>query len=106
MVAVTYIEASGEVHVVAVPAGSTLMEGAVKNGVAGIVAECGGSCACGTCRVYLDAHWQKKLGGPSAIEDEIMDIFEDDNPGKRLSCQITVTDEMDGIVLRLPARQF
>jgi 2Fe-2S ferredoxin len=106
MVRITYIQASGAQHVVDVPPGWTLMEGAVKNGVAGIVAECGGACACGTCRVYLEAHWQQKLGGPPEIEDEIMDIYEDDKPGKRLSCQITVTDEMDGMVLRLPERQF
>ncbi len=106
MVAITYRQANGTEQVVDVPVGSTVMEGAVKNGVAGIVAECGGSCACGTCRVYLDAEWQSKLGGPSEIEDEIMDIFVDGNPGKRLSCQITVTDDMDGMVLRLPERQF
>ena len=106
MVAITYIQASGDEQAVEVPVGWTLMEGAVKNGVAGIVAECGGSCACGTCRVYLDRDWQQKLGGPSEIEDEIMDIFEDNRPGKRLSCQIKVTDDMDGMVLRLPERQF
>jgi ferredoxin, 2Fe-2S len=106
MVTITYIQANGAEHVVDVPPGWTLMESAVKNGVAGIVAECGGSCACGTCRVYLEEHWQQTLGGPSEIEDEIMDIYEDDKPGKRLSCQIKVTDEMDGMVLRLPERQF
>jgi 2Fe-2S ferredoxin len=103
---ITYVEANGARHVVEVPPGWSLMEGAVKNGVPGIVADCGGSCSCGTCRIYLDEHWQQILGAPSEIEDETLDIFEDATPGKRLSCQIKVTSAMDGMEIQLPERQF
>jgi ferredoxin, 2Fe-2S len=103
---ITYIEANGAEHVVDVPAGWSVMEGAIKNGLPGILADCGGSCSCGTCRVYPEGHWQQVLGAPSDIEEATMDIYEDETSGKRLSCQIMVTEELDGLVVRLPARQF
>ncbi len=103
---ITYVEADGRVHVVEVPAGATLMAGAVRHDVPGILADCGGSCACGTCRVYLDESWFHKLGGPSDIESATMDGYDDPMPGKRLSCQIVVQPDFDGMVVHLPESQF
>jgi 2Fe-2S ferredoxin len=103
---ITYIEFNGTEHVVEVAPGTSVMRGAVDNGIAGIVAECGGNCACGTCRVYVDAAWREQVGGPSEIEDATMDVREDDTPGKRLSCQINVTENLDGLVVRMPERQW
>jgi 2Fe-2S ferredoxin len=82
------------------------MQGAVRNGLAAIVAECGGNCACGTCRVYVDEAWRAATGEASPIEEATMDIREDDTPGKRLSCQIKVIPELDGLVVRMPESQY
>ena len=101
---ITYIEASGTAHDLDVPAGWTVMEGAVRNGVRGIPADCGGSCACGTCRVYLAEDWQLRLGGPGDLEAATLEIHDDDTPGQRLSCQIPVSDAIDGLVVRIPKR--
>jgi 2Fe-2S ferredoxin len=104
---ITYVEAGGAEHVVEVPVGLSVMQGAVRNGIAAIVAECGGNCACGTCRVYIDDEaWREKTGRASDLEDATMEIREDPSPGKRLSCQIKVTEELDGLVVRMPASQF
>jgi len=103
---ITYIEAGGIEHVVDVEAGWSVMQGAVRNGIPGIVAECGGNCACGTCRVYVDARWKEKTGTATDIEEATMDIREDADPRKRLSCQIKVTEELDGLVVRMPASQY
>jgi 2Fe-2S ferredoxin len=82
------------------------MENAVKNALPGILAECGGSCICGTCRIYVDANALSKMNAPAANELAILEFVEDDNPGVRLSCQIKFTDEMDGLVVRMPERQY
>jgi 2Fe-2S ferredoxin len=104
---ITYIEANGDEHVIDVPVGFSVMQGAVRNGVTGIVAECGGNCACGTCRVYIDDEaWRQKTGAASDLEEATMEIREDPAPGKRLSCQIKVTEDLDGLVVRLPESQF
>lgn len=106
MARITYVEASGEEHTVEVPVGLSVMQGAVRNGVSGIVAECGGNCACGTCRVYVDAAWRARTGGASAIEDATMEIRDDTRDGKRLSCQIKVAEELDGLVVHMPESQW
>jgi 2Fe-2S ferredoxin len=103
---ITYIESNGSKHVVDVIVGHSLMEGAVNNGVPGILADCGGNCACGTCRVYVDDAWKEKTGEPSAIEAGMLELHEDSSPSKRLACQIKVTEDLDGLVLRLPETQF
>lgn len=103
---ITYIEDSGEERTVEVPLGYSVMQGAVRNGIPGIVAECGGNCACGTCRVYVDEAWRERTGQPSAIEEATMEIRDDPRDGKRLSCQIKVTQDLDGLVVRMPQSQW
>lgn len=106
MPVIRFIEASGAEHCVDVDAGLSLMEGATRNGVPGILADCGGTCACGTCRVYVDAIWRRAAGEPSDIEAETIDAHEEPAAGTRLACQVTVTDALDGLTVRLPASQF
>jgi 2Fe-2S ferredoxin len=105
MVKITYIEASGEEHVVDAKPGLSVMEGAVKNKVPGIAADCGGACACATCRVYVDKAWQEKTGRPSEMEQSMIEYSGDRDPSVRLSCQIKVTETLDGLVLRMPESQ-
>jgi 2Fe-2S ferredoxin len=106
MAKITYIDANDTEHVVEVENGWSVMEGAVRNGVPGIIAECGGNCACGTCRVYVEEPWRALVGEPSEIEDATLEIREDPRAGKRLSCQITVSHELDGLVVRTPESQY
>lgn len=105
---VTYVEADGAEHAVDVPAGDNVMRGAVNNGVEGIVGECGGGLACATCHCYVDEAWADKVGGPSS--DDERDMLEsaaaEVRPTSRLSCQIEITAELDGLVVRLPERQY
>jgi ferredoxin, 2Fe-2S len=103
---ITYVEANGTEHVIDVPVGWSLMEGAVKNAVPGILAECGGACACGTCRVLVVESWRARLGEPADLEDAMIDPIEVRPPGQRLSCQITVSEELDGLVVNLPEKQY
>jgi 2Fe-2S ferredoxin len=103
---ITYIEANGIAHVADIEVGLSVMQGAVRIGVAGIVAECGGNCACGTCRIYVDEAWREKTGEASEIEAATMDVTDDPLSGKRLSCQMTVTEELNGLVVRIPESQF
>ncbi|QRG05839.1 (2Fe-2S)-binding protein [Xanthobacter dioxanivorans] len=105
MVAITFIEFDGTAHQVEGPEGATAMETAVRNGVPGIVAECGGACACATCHVYVDEAWMDKVGGPSDMEEGMLDFATDVRPNSRLSCQIKLTADLDGIVLRTPETQ-
>jgi 2Fe-2S ferredoxin len=106
MVRVTYIEASGAEHIVDLEPGLSLMEGAVRNNLPGILADCGGACACGTCRVYIEAAWQEKIGPPSDMEEVMLDLYDDPTAGKRLACQIRIREALDGLVVRMPERQF
>ncbi len=85
--------------------GTTVMENAVKNSVPGIEAECGGACACATCHVYVDDTWVEKTGSPDAMEEDMLDFASEPKPTSRLSCQIKVTPELDGLVVHLPERQ-
>jgi 2Fe-2S ferredoxin len=102
---ITYVEFSGAEHAIEVKAGLTVMEGAVKHNVPGIDADCGGACACATCHVYVDAAWTDKVGSPSAMEESMLDFAENVEPNSRLSCQIKVTDALDGLVVRMPESQ-
>ncbi|MEW6597770.1 MAG: 2Fe-2S iron-sulfur cluster-binding protein [Pseudomonadota bacterium] len=105
MAKITYIEHNGKVHEIEVKAGQSVMEGAVKNNVPGIDADCGGACACATCHVYVDPEWLDKIGKPTAMEESMLDFAEAVFENSRLSCQIKVTDELDGLVVRLPESQ-
>ena len=105
MAKITYIEHDGTEHVVDVKNGLTVMEGAVKNNIPGIDADCGGACACATCHVYVDEAWRDKTGSTSAMEDSMLDFAENVEENSRLSCQIKVTDELDGLVVRMPESQ-
>lgn len=101
---ITYIEANGEIFTVDAPAGTTLMQAAVDNLIEGIVAECGGGCSCATCHVYID---QQDLVAPVGdLEREVLGVISDTKPTSRLSCQIVVTDAMDGLVVKLPESQY
>ena len=102
---ITYIDASNVSHEVEAEAGSTVMETAIRNGVPGIEAECGGACACATCHVYVEDPWRETVGGPSPMEEDMLDFGYDVRPNSRLSCQIKVTAELDGLVVRTPERQ-
>lgn len=102
---ITYIEHNGTVHEVEGDAGSTVMETAIRNAVPGIEAECGGALACATCHVYVREDWFDKTGGPSEMEEDMLDFAYDVQPTSRLSCQIKVSDELDGLVVNVPERQ-
>ena len=105
MAKITYIEHDGAEHVIDVKPGQSVMEGAVKNNVPGIDADCGGACACATCHVYVDAAWTDKTGTKSAMEESMLDFAEGVEPNSRLSCQIKVSDELNGLVVRMPESQ-
>jgi 2Fe-2S ferredoxin len=102
---ITYIESSGKEHVIDAPVGQTVMEAAIKHAVPGIEADCGGACTCATCHVYVDADWSAKTGEASSMEQSMLDFANDVEDTSRLSCQIKVTDDLDGLVVRLPASQ-
>ena len=105
MAKIQFIDFGGTARTVETEPGSTVMEAAIKNGVPGIEAECGGACACATCHVYIEPDWQEKVGSPSSMEEDMLDFAYDVRPNSRLSCQITVTQELDGLSVRTPERQ-
>jgi 2Fe-2S ferredoxin len=105
MAKITYIEHDGTPHEVDVKTGLSVMEGAVKNNIPGIDADCGGACACATCHVYVDEAWLPKTGEKSAMEESMLDFAEGVEPNSRLSCQIKVSDDLDGLVVRMPESQ-
>ncbi|NYZ17485.1 2Fe-2S iron-sulfur cluster binding domain-containing protein [Azospirillum sp. RWY-5-1] len=106
MAKVTFIEHDGAELVVDIPTGWTVMQGAVQNGVAGIEGECGGSCACATCHCYVDEAFLDGLPAPGETEDEMLGCTASERrANSRLSCQIRVTDALDGLVVRLPEAQ-
>ena len=102
---VTFIEHDGTRHAVAAEDGLSVMEVAINNGVPGIDADCGGMCACATCHVYVDPAWIEKLPPKSDMEETMLDFAQDIEPTSRLSCQIKVTPELDGLVVRTPKSQ-
>ena len=105
MAKITYIEHDGTEHAIDVKPGLSVMEGAVKSNIPGIDADCGGACACATCHVYVDAAWRETTGAPSAMEESMLDFAENVEPNSRLSCQITVTAALDGLIVRMPESQ-
>ena len=105
MIHVKYIEHSGTEHIVELKAGQSVMEGAVQNGIPGIDAECGGACSCATCHVYVDEAWSETAGAAGAIEADMLEFAAGTRSNSRLSCQITVTESLDGLVVRMPASQ-
>jgi len=105
MAKITYIEHNGKTHTVDVPNGLSVMEGAVQNNILGIDADCGGSCACATCHVYVDEKWFNKLSKKESAEEDMLDMAYEPNKFSRLTCQLTVTDELDGLVVKMPSKQ-
>ena len=102
---ITYIDHDGTSRTVDGEVGATVMEVALKNDIGGIVAECGGSCTCATCLVHVDEAWMEKIGTRSEEEEDQLDFAFDVRPNSRLSCQIKVTDALDGLVVRTPSYQ-
>ena len=105
MAKITYIEHDGTEHTVDVKTGLSVMEGAIKNNIPGIDADCGGACACATCHVYVDEAWASKTGEKSAMEESMLDFAEGVEPNSRLACQIKMSDALDGLVVNLPESQ-
>lgn len=102
---ITYVTHDGTRHEVDAAEGTTVMENAVKNSVPGIEAECGGACACATCHVYVGEDWLDVVGGPDIMEEDMLDFAYEPKKNSRLSCQIKVTAEMDGLVVEVPEQQ-
>jgi ferredoxin, 2Fe-2S len=102
---IKYIEFDGTEHEVAAKPGLSVMETAIRNNVPGIDADCGGACACATCHVYVDEAWLEKTGERSAMEESMLDFADAVQDNSRLSCQIRVTEALDGLVVRLPENQ-
>jgi len=105
MAKITYIEHNGTKHTVDVADGLSVMEGAIRNLVPGIDADCGGACACATCHVYIDEAWQAKTGERSAMEESMLDFADGVQDNSRLSCQIKVTAGLDGLIVSTPEYQ-
>ena len=102
---ITYIEHSGKSHTIQVQNGLTVMEGAVQNNIPGIDADCGGSMACATCHVYVKDEWFDKLPKKEDGEEDMIDMAYEPNKFSRLSCQLIVSDELEGLVVKLPEKQ-
>ncbi|MBL0375043.1 (2Fe-2S)-binding protein [Rhizobium sp. KVB221] len=101
----TIVEFDGTRHEMEASAGSTVMENAVRHSIAGIVAECGGACACATCHVYVDDAFAETAGKPDPMEEDMLDFAYDVRPTSRLSCQIRMTSDLDGLVIHVPEKQ-
>ena len=106
MTTITYIEHNGTEHPIEVAPGLTIMEGAVRNNVPGIDADCGGACACATCHVYVDAAWLAKTGQRSTTEESMLEFVDGVADNSRLACQIKVTDELNGLRVTMPESQY
>jgi 2Fe-2S ferredoxin len=102
---ITYIEHDGTTRTVEAETGESVMETALRHGVVGIVAECGGSCTCATCLVHVEESWADKIGTRSEEEEDQLDFAYDVRPNSRLSCQIKVTEALDGLLVRTPSYQ-
>tara|TARA_Y100000748_G_scaffold195293_1_gene163528 strand:- start:566 stop:886 length:321 start_codon:yes stop_codon:yes gene_type:complete len=105
MAKITYIEHSGKSHTIEVQNGLTVMEGAVQNNIPGIDADCGGSMACATCHVYVKENWFNKLPKKEDGEEDMLDMAYEPNKFSRLSCQLTVSDKLEGMIVNLPEKQ-
>jgi 2Fe-2S ferredoxin len=106
MAKITFIQPDGSSQTVDAEPGVTVMEAAKLASIPGVEAECGGACACATCHVYVDEAWRAKTGKPSEMEEDMLDFAFDVRSESRLCCQIKVTAELDGLVVRVPAKQF
>ena len=105
MTKITYIEYNGTEHTIDVQNGLTVMEGAVQNDIPGIDADCGGSMACATCHIYINDDWLDKVASKTEGEDDMLDQAFEPKKNSRLSCQIIVSDELDGLIVNLPEKQ-
>ena len=105
MAKITYIEHTNKKHVIEVSNNMSVMEGAVQNNIPGIDADCGGAMACATCHVYVDEKWFDKLKKKDEGEEDMLDMAYQPNEFSRLSCQLLVSDELDGLILRMPSKQ-
>jgi len=106
MVKITFIQPDGSAKTVEATPGNSVMEAAIDNDIDGIVAECGGACSCATCHVYVDATWASQLSEADAQEDGMLDCVLDRHGSSRLSCQIEVTEALDGLVVHVPEAQL
>ena len=102
---ITYIEHCGKSHTVEVPKELSVMEGALQNNIPGIDADCGGACACATCHVYVDEKWFGKLPNKENAEEDMLDMAFEPNKFSRLGCQITISNDLDGMVVKMPSKQ-
>jgi len=102
---ITYIEHNGKSHTIEVPKDLTVMEGAIQNTIPGIDAGCGGACACATCHVYVNEEWIDKLPAKTNTEQDMLDMAFEPNKQSRLSCQIVVNEDLDGLVVKMPSKQ-
>ena len=105
MTKITYITSENKVHEIEVDNGLTVMEGAVQNDISGIDADCGGAMACATCHVYVKEDWLNKLPKKEDGEEDMLDMAFEPKTNSRLSCQLIVSDEIDGLVVNIPSKQ-
>ena len=106
MTKIKYVEHNGNQHEIDVANGLSVMEGAIQNDIPGIDADCGGGMACATCHVYVKEEWFNKLSKPEEGEKDMLDVAYEPKKNSRLSCQITVSDEIDGLVITTPEKQI
>ena len=105
MAKITYIEHNGKSHTIEVSNGLSVMEGAIQNNIPGIDADCGGSMACATCHVYVKEEWLDKLPKKEDGEEDMLDMAFEPKKNSRLSCQLVVSDEIDGLIVNIPSKQ-
>lgn len=105
MTRVRFISADGEVQDIDANDGISVMETAVRAGIDGIDADCGGACSCATCHIYIDDAWMSRVPEPEAVEEEMLDFVQDRQPESRLSCQVVLGPDLDGLTVRIPATQ-
>lgn len=103
---IIFISHDGREQEVDAASGVSVMQAAVDNYIDGIHAECGGACSCATCHCFVDQAWQDKLPAPDPVELQMIECAIDPLPNSRLSCQLEINDALDGLIVRLPARQF
>ncbi len=103
---INYITTDGERHEVEVENGYSVMEGAINNNIEGVVAECGGACACATCHCYIDEAWLDKIPEMDDMEDSMLDAAFERQNNSRLTCQIEVNDSLDGLVVRVGENEY
>ena len=106
MTKVIFIDHNGNNYQINANQGDSLMEVAISNNVSGIDADCGGLCACGTCHVFVEPNWLSKVGQRSEMEDSMLEYTENVKSNSRLSCQIKITEELEGLTVKLPEVQF